>query len=799
MHHSPHSILFAFGLVVAAAIGQTPSWSPEFSASGLGGAVFATVSHNGELYAGGEWFAAAGGTIRGIARYDGAAWRPVSTGIDLSGSLFPFTNPQVRALAVYQGQVVLAGTFDRAGGQPCNQIARWNGVALQPLGQGLQLTFGDADVRALAVYNNDLYAAGKFDRAGGLPANGIARWNGTSWSAVGAGVVTSGGIVGYPYALCVHNGALVVGGEFDRAGGNPAQHVASWNGSAWSALGSGPSWPTYALATYGTDLIAAAQFQIGSNVEMVAKWNGSTWSALGTGGPTLPPLALHVFGSHLYAGGVFDQPGPGLARFDGTGWSNVGGVSGIGPSVATLGEHGGELVLGGSFETVGLQPGAAGSVASTGIARFDGNTSWRELGTGLGLDREIAAIVPWRGGWAAVGGFTQAGSIQGNGLAFYDGDRWSSLGTFNGGVATAALYQGGLVVSGNFTSIDGVMYPGVAIHDGAQWQPFGGIAPPGLIAHGGDLFGFGGGSGLQRWNGFYFTTVALPGSIVSNAHVHTDGQLYLTTDNAFTHLIHVWNGTATTQIGIANDFQHALSSYGTDLLVGGRFTSVSGTAAFHIARWNGSTWSALSAAVTGYSVDAFGELDGVLYAGVNGDSRGFCLRLMPGGWQSMGTGTDSVPQLFHPDPTTASLWASGPFYHAGGLPSRSLAEWRTQPAWRNRLHGLAGSQGIPQLSGRGAMQANTTAIWTVTGPANLPMFFGIGLQRGDQPLLGGTLVPVPDAVTFLLADAQGRASLQLTLPPGFGPGARFFSQAWLLDATGPQGLTATNALECRSQ
>jgi trimeric autotransporter adhesin len=799
MHQPPLSTVFAVALCAAPAFAQLPSWSPEFGASGLGGVVFATLSHNGDLYAGGQTFDAAGGVIHGIARYDGSAWRPVSTGIGLTGSAFPFTSPQVRAFAVYQGQVVLAGTFNRASGLPCNQIALWNGTTLQPLGQGLQLSFGDADVRALAIYNNDLYAAGKFDRAGGLATNGVARWNGTSWSAVGSGVVTSGGIVGYPYAMHEHNGTLIVGGEFDRAGGLLAHNIASWNGTAWSALGSGPSFTTYALTSYGTDLVAAAQFQIGSNVEMLARWDGTAWSALGTGGPTLPVSAMQVIGTELYAGGQFSQPGPGLARWNGITWSNVGGVSGIGPSVATLCEHNGELVVGGDFETVGMQPGSTNAIASSGIASFDGATTWRELGTGLGLDRQISAIVPWRGGWAAAGNFTEAGSVRSNGLAFYDGDRWSSMGAFNGSCYAAALYQGGLVVSGNFTSIDGVMYPGIAMHDGTQWQPFGGISPPGMIAYGGDLFGFGGGAGLQRWNGFYFATAALPGSIVSHAHIHTDGLLYLTTDNAFTHLVHVWNGTTTTQIGISNDFQHALSSHGSELVLGGRFTSVSGTGAFHMARWNGVNWSAMPASVTGYSVDAFGELEGVLYAGVSGDPRGFCLKLMPNGWQSVGAGTDSLPQLFFPDPTTASLWVSGPFYHAGGLPSRSLAEWRTQPAWRNRLHGLAGSQGIPQLSGRGAMQASTSAIWTVDGPANMPMFFGIGLQRGDQPLLGGTLVPVPDAVLFLLANPQGQASLQITLPPGFGPGARFFSQAWLLDASGPQSLTATNALECISQ
>ena len=47
-------------------------------------------------------------------------------------------------------------------------------------------------VLALTVFDDGsgpaLYAGGRFTTAGGLPANNIARWSGSSWSALGAGV-----------------------------------------------------------------------------------------------------------------------------------------------------------------------------------------------------------------------------------------------------------------------------------------------------------------------------------------------------------------------------------------------------------------------------------------------------------------------------------------------------------------------------------------------------------------------------------------------------------------------------------
>src|SRR5258705_4589223 len=109
-----------------------------------------------------------------------------------------------------------------------------------------------ADVSALALSGSDLYAGGYFSTAGGSAANSIAKWNGSSWSALGSGV---GG--GYPYhvsALAVSGNNLYAGGLFTMAGASAATNIAKWNGSSWSALGSGMNSYVYALAVSGSDM-----------------------------------------------------------------------------------------------------------------------------------------------------------------------------------------------------------------------------------------------------------------------------------------------------------------------------------------------------------------------------------------------------------------------------------------------------------------------------------------------------------------------------------------------------------------
>jgi hypothetical protein len=153
----------------------------------------------------------------------------------------------------------------------------------------------DNVVYATAVFNDGtgdaLYVGGAFTAAGAVPANHIARWNGTSWSALGAGVGSSFQRV---LALAVHDdgsgAALFAGGDFTTAGSVSASRVAKWNGTTWSAVGSptnGVNGTVTALASFddgtGSALYVGGSFTLagGLSANRIARWKSGNWSALG--------------------------------------------------------------------------------------------------------------------------------------------------------------------------------------------------------------------------------------------------------------------------------------------------------------------------------------------------------------------------------------------------------------------------------------------------------------------------------------------------------------------------------------
>ena len=144
---------------------------------------------DGSLYAGGRFTAAGGGSANHIARWDGAAWHPLGSGMN-GGSPNQFVD--VRALAVGpDGSLYAGGLFDTAGGVLANGIARWDGAAWHPLGSGMGglAEPNDPTVYALAFGpDGSLYAGGKFTEAGGAAANYIARWDGATWHPLGSGM-----------------------------------------------------------------------------------------------------------------------------------------------------------------------------------------------------------------------------------------------------------------------------------------------------------------------------------------------------------------------------------------------------------------------------------------------------------------------------------------------------------------------------------------------------------------------------------------------------------------------------------
>jgi hypothetical protein len=97
-----------------------------------------------------------------IAKWNGIAWSPLGLGM----------NGPVQALAVSGNDLFAGGGFTTAGGGSANRIAKWNGTNWSTLGSGMN-QFGY--VRALTVSGNDLFAGGHFTRAGGKASAYLAR------------------------------------------------------------------------------------------------------------------------------------------------------------------------------------------------------------------------------------------------------------------------------------------------------------------------------------------------------------------------------------------------------------------------------------------------------------------------------------------------------------------------------------------------------------------------------------------------------------------------------------------------
>jgi hypothetical protein len=74
----------------------------------------------------------------------------------------------------------------------------------------------------LTVYNDRLIAGGSFTTAGGISANRIATWDGTSWQPLGSGMN------GEVMSLTVYNGQLIAGGRFTTAGSSVSAYLARW-------------------------------------------------------------------------------------------------------------------------------------------------------------------------------------------------------------------------------------------------------------------------------------------------------------------------------------------------------------------------------------------------------------------------------------------------------------------------------------------------------------------------------------------------------------------------------------------
>ncbi|TVQ36321.1 MAG: hypothetical protein EA370_08345 [Wenzhouxiangella sp.] len=303
-------------------------------------------------------------------------------------------------------------------------------------------------------------------------------------------------------------------------------------------------------------------------------------------------------GPALYLGGAFATAGSqivrGIARFDGSAMSSLGGGLDDESVVAAMVVFQGDLIVAGEISQIG-------SLATHNIARFDGET-WHALGGGCPTITRVSDLLVF-GGDLIVAGNCGAGQQ----VSRWDGENWTSMGANLVGLAGSVMrlveHGGQLYAGGNFRQTSGSGQPTrVARWDGTQWQALTGSQGEGVgtalvLA----MASFGG----SLYVGGDFTSA---GGIAVNRLARWDG--------ADWH--DVAGGVTGTDIGGTTAQVMALGVFGPTLVVGGRFLNAGSVASAHAARWDGSQWLALADASGGLSNSAvrmFGQFDGQLVIG----------------------------------------------------------------------------------------------------------------------------------------------------------------------------------------
>jgi hypothetical protein len=223
-------------------------------------------------------------------------------------------------------------------------LESWSGRLLLPFGDTVYeilqdiivvplTTLDDGAFLDLAVIDDVLLAAGEFAAIGGVAANGIAAFDGTTWSPLGEGLPTtvlkigvwqgrpvvvrvgdSGprrrwsppGTVrpgptsgpdaasGWPIDLSLQEyaGRLYVGGTFLQVDGQPIANLACWTGDKWQSPGDVDGW-VRALAVYEGLLWVGGEFDhAGGYPASGLTWYRSDPTAVDDDLPAAPALTL---------------------------------------------------------------------------------------------------------------------------------------------------------------------------------------------------------------------------------------------------------------------------------------------------------------------------------------------------------------------------------------------------------------------------------------------------------------------------------------------------------------------------
>jgi hypothetical protein len=611
-----------------------------------------------------------------------------------------------------------------------------------------------------------------------------------------------------------HPPALYVSGNFDMAGGVPANRTARWTGSRWEGIDTDATGFTGPgdMAVFDDDGPGPhlpALYMVGrvGSFGAIAKWDGRQLTIAASGWPlfldgpdyeTVTRLFVLPDGGtgalHLFAGQSISHVSPAgesitgaLYRMDGSTWTQVaaGGV----PSAAAV------------WDPDGSGPASAGIYVAHTQSFYPTSGSqgysstWVSLLTPGGYSHLVASTSftePWS--YSALATFD-----DGSGTSLYVGGyyplasggpaaphlaRWNGsgltpiVGDVNDRVSRlqvllddpAGSGQSALYAIGAFTSIGGVAASGIARQTGGSWSALGpgfqtmnsGL-PVQLVAFDDD------GPGIKPRFLYAVGGFTEAGYSPARGIARWDGRF--------------WEPPGAVLNNVVNTLAAADVGQGSSLYLGGAFTTADGLTTVGVARWDGQVFSQLTDGMDD-RVNALAVYSGSLYAAgrfteAGGAATGSVARWTGTTWEPLADGVhgpvDSLAVY------NGELYAGGEFALVYGW----IARWNGS-RWASVGSGINGQ--VQRLCvNDGALYA--AGLFTTAGTEQAP-----GLARWDGAEWHAT-PPPPISPINAIASYDGALYIAGSIPAGPGVFALHGGQWYTLPAidTAP-GATSVNAM-----
>ncbi|MCR9243938.1 MAG: hypothetical protein NXI31_02825 [bacterium] len=372
---------------------------------------------------------ASGGTV---VSWDGTSWQTLGS---------PGGRPNAVA-ELGDGSLVIA----RNGSLPQGPaVARWDGANWSTMATFTLQQAAFAVVGLPGSGSTALMAGGNFSTYGPPTGNArsLIRWDGNTWTG------SPGGTIGIAYGFDVlPNGDVVAAGSFSQIGGVAANNVARWNGTTWIPIGNNAPSPCYGVATTDAGEIYVAAFnqvlqwtgsswrQISSDNawgiltrqngkvtawdDAVREWDGTSWSEL-PGAVNIDEVVEAPNGDLLALGGNSSSFWPlqgRIGRWDGLLWHSLDPTFQAGQAEhIAAGPNGSVLVAWTPNVFPNPQPV---------IMEYDG-VNWRSIGSAFNAEIYDLMTLP-NGDCLALGAFTTTGGSPNSAFAArWDGQTWHDV------------------------------------------------------------------------------------------------------------------------------------------------------------------------------------------------------------------------------------------------------------------------------------------------------------------------------------------------------------------------------------